>query len=382
MNEEMDNGLSIKLFENTTARIEKILNVELQSIIKDNDISDEEKMATFFKTLLKAKLKKVVENGKAKTIPENFNLNEYVEEKSNQLLGGDGIKLIENIGILNTDAKKYIDARGDNVKHLIEDLFQLAGKIIEDGNDENQIAAYCIEAGVICASFAAGIAAYLSYVAGAVTTTLALAAVTGGIAAATILVVIAIFAIIYTALSFLDKTTYGIIVNNTPYDLTVENGFGNFGEKNKMSGVRIRHGKVNSLMYSKEKNAVMVHGQISNKSESDNKKTEKICFVGLFQFTKKSGFYGSEGIIRFKHNNHYVDLSAACPMSDDNRMIFSSEFKQNNLGESENRLIEKWKNIKNERYEETVNGIKYTSTVKGLKGSPSYGIATASLEKK
>ena|GEM_PF-7130418 len=289
---------------------------------------------------------------------------------------GGNISLIENIFMLEKEAKKLENANGSEIREFVERVFCAAGQIIEKGNNEEMIATIMIEAGALGLSWlAAGAAVAVlcsSFATGGVTLAAGIAAVvTTGIA------LYASFAtLIVTIFSMVERSMYGVVVNNTPYSLVVENALNDFEDKKKMRGVCMRHGGVGSLMYNKEE----VSGEFVNVPGQCTQKDQTVCFVGLFQYKKEISLYGSEGTIRFKHHNDYVDLHAACPLNQDNRMILSSAFKNKNIGDSDSALAKKWKNEqKNGRYEEMNGSIKYTGAVSDLRNSPAYGIATASM---
>ena len=371
------------------AQIESKFQVNLQSIMQDDSLGEEEKQILFFKKLLTAKLNEVVEKRSAEPALADFNVESYVDEQA-QLLGSKGIKYVANIGLMKHQMEPIINARGNDVKEQVKKIFRMATEIIERGTDEEKIAAIVVESGFVLfgalgagaaitaalatksSAAAAAAAAGTAVVAGATAASIATAAAITGAVLAGVVVLISIAALIVTILAMINKTAYGIVLNNTLYDLYVDEAI-----SKKMANVYIKHGNVNSLMYSEETDSIKVHGKVAEDGE-------EICFIGLIRFDKDPIVaYGSSGTIRFNHGakgDKKVDLQMACPYSNNNRMLLTTKFTNMKLDKkSHDAIADMWyKEKKRTEYTEEAGNITYTGRVDSHKSKPSYGIAIAS----
>lgn len=95
-------------------------------------------------------------------------------------------------------------------------------------------------------------------------------------------------------------------------------------------------------------------------------------FVGLYAMEKNFGLLGSEGLIRFHASDGEVDLHAACPMRNDNRMNLSANYSYQTLEDANGELYRT-----GERKENTASTTKMslTARVSDNRNSPAYGIA-------
>ena len=354
-------------------KIEGRFGIDLQAIMNDEQSSQEEKLERFYRTLLTATLERFAQGEEKNGLSADFDVQKFVDEQC-QIMKGE-TSLISVISYEEKYAKKLATLRGGEITAYVRDIFAAAGQIIDKGDNTEAIAEIMINASII----AVGIL-------GAAAAVVAISAATGGVATAaavlagiavSVELVISFFTLLFSISAIMDKSFFGVVANNTGVDLIVKNGTGDFSNGKKNDGVRITHGVVGSLMHNCEDK----QNPVSIPRQCVNDEGVKLSYVGLFNFDKKVGFLGSEGIIRFRHGKNTADMHSGCPMSNNNRMIISKDFASKNLDGSNSALIDKWGKLGKEWYEETDNSngakIKYTSAVMGLRGSPAYGIATA-----
>jgi hypothetical protein len=67
-----------KNIKETIERIEAKFGIDLQSILKDETLSIDEKKEQFYKILLSAKLSSIIKANKAKTMSPDFDVENYV----------------------------------------------------------------------------------------------------------------------------------------------------------------------------------------------------------------------------------------------------------------------------------------------------------------
>ena len=383
-------------------RMEAKFGIDLQSIIQDETMSIEEKRERFHKTLLSAKLKSIQKENKAATISANFDVDEFVNN-SKASASGDALAA-ENwgaskftqlpiISVLPDVAKTLSGMSNSEVKEYVEKLFRMSGELMDNATDETSFAVMMVEFGVLAVSLVAvggmgvalGAAIAATVLSGGSAAFIVAAAV--GVAAAGLIACIDAIIMIISTFVLPDRSFHGLLINNTKCDLFVEEYSVDVGESNKDKGIYLNHGTAEALMWNKEPidNTVIQENPVNIPQMTFEGETHILSHIGLFTFSKLRSTYGSEGIIRFNFSNQRLDLSAACPLSNDNRMMLSvkPEFTKKSLGDSNVALWKEWDRVEKGnmlQYKEKATGITLTSAVSDLRNSPAYGIATVTSD--
>lgn len=208
---------------------------------------------------------------------------------------------------------------------------------------------------------------------------------TGGFTAAGVLgliaagagIVYSVASMIYSIFACIDfeRDFFGLIINDTKYDMLIEGRFQNYEHNDKERvGVYLKHGDLSAIVYDSDENGNNYKTYIKN-NLTDGKDG---AFMGIFKFSKTPfpNTVGSEGIIRMKGNNRFIDVFAACPASNDNRMMISCQYSNNDLKRADEAMYKQCGG--KSPYVESNGNLYLKSAVNSFSDSPTWGIASVS----
>lgn len=373
--------------KDSVAALNRSLGINLEEIINDQQLNDDQKFNAIYGKVLTALLTKWINNDTSGQLglPEGFNVDEFVKQ---QVAGASNteVKYIPNILVVPDYAKKLKDAREDEVRKQVVNLFNLAHTVINSHRfDVDLVAQMMFGAGVMAftflgvatsaVAFGAAIAAAIATFGGASPAVLpaaviALAGVfaTGaGLVATGFTEVASIFA--FLASISINRSFYGIVLNDTDHDLLIP-GWDCIQGNDKMEGIYSRHGKVSGLMvdgYGGEQKAI-----VGKRTVVEN---NKLCCCGLYQMDKnKLSGTGSESLMRFDWDNTKFDLYSSCPLHGNNVLDISFDYVDKRMYEATSQIANEWKKNKSTYYKKDKNGLTVSSSLNSKSGSPAYGI--------
>lgn len=373
--------------KDSVAALNRSLGINLEEIINDPQLNDDQKFNAIYGKVLTALLNKWIKNDTSGQLglPEGFNVDEFVKQ---QVAGASNTEVdyIPNILVVPDYAKKLKNAREDEVRKEVKNLFNLAHTVIDSHRfDVDLVAQMMFGAGVMAftligaatsaAAFGAAIAAAIATFGGSSPVTLpaaviaiaGLAATGAGLVATGFAEIASIFSLLATI--SINRSFYGIVLNDTDHDLLIPE-WDCIQGNDKMEGIYSRHGKVSGLMvdgYAGEQKAI-----VGKRTVVEN---NKLCCCGLYQMDKTNySLTGTESLMRFDWDNTKFDLYSSCPMHDNNVLDISFDYVDKKMYEATSQIANEWKKNKSTYYKKDKNGLTVSSSLNSKSGSPAYGI--------
>lgn len=373
--------------KDSVAALNRSLGINLEEIINDPQLNDDQKFKAIYGKVLTALLTKWINNDTTGELglPEGFNVDEFVKQ---QVTGASKTEVdyIPNILVVPNYAKELKNARGDEVRKQVVNLFNLAHTVINSHRfDVNSVAQMMFGAGVLAlnligavasvAALGGAIAVAIATLGGASPVALPAAVLAiAGVFAAGAGVVATGFAELASIFAFLatisiNRSFYGIVLNDTDHDLLIP-GWDCIQGNDKMEGIYSRHGKVSGLMvdgYAGEHKAI-----VGKRTVIEN---NKLCCCGLYQMDKNTlSATGSESLMRFDWDNTKFDLYSSCPMHGSNALDISFDYVGKKMYEATTKIANEWKKDKLTYHKKSKNGLNVSSSLNKTSGSPAYGV--------
>lgn len=364
------------VINNPKEAIRQALGIDINEIMNDPQLDDDQKFSAVYGQILTALLNKWIKNDTTGELglPEGFNVDEFVKQQVARASATD-VTPISNMLITPNYAKQLKKAKGLAVTTEVINLFNLANAVVNNQRfDAKAIALLMVEAGVLAISLVGAVAAIATLIAQLPISELIapVVAAGAGLIAAGLTVVASFFSFILTIVSTLpivNRSFYGIVLNDTDNDLLVPDWNGIQGKK-KMAGIYSRHGKVSHLMidgYDGGKNAIVGKRTVI--------KGESYCNCGLYQMDKNTvALTGSESLIRFDWNNTKFDVYSSCPLKGDNALDLSFSYVGIDMYDATTKIANEWKKHKFLFHEKRGKGISVSSSLNGAGSAPAYGI--------
>lgn len=364
------------VINNPEEAIRQALGIDVNEIMNDPQLDDDQKFNAVYGQILTALLNKWIKNDTSGELglPEGFNVDEFVKQQVAEA-SVTNVTPIKNMLITPNYAQLLKKAKGSAVTTEVTNLFNLANAVVNNQRfDAQAIALLMVEAGVLAISLVGAVAAITALIAQLPISALTAPAVAAvaGLVAAGFTVVASFFSFLLTIVSVfpvVNRSFYGIVLNDTDNDLLVPDWNGIQGDK-KTAGIYSRHGKVSHLMidgYDGGKNAI-----VGKRTVIEGK---SYCNCGLYQMDKTTAaIAGSESLIRFDWNNTKFDVYSSCPFHGDNALDLSFSYVDINMYDATTKIANEWKKHKFLFHEKKGKGITVSSSLNGADNAPAYGI--------
>lgn len=353
----------MKKIESTIREIYDYLGIDPLTDLKNANVSEDQKIRDVYKMTLTAALTKQQQN---EVIEQDFNIEEFVEAQCQALEAGT-IGHIPPILFDPATIQKLKSISGNDIKLEVLKIFDKFVTITTQTERERILAIFC-ELGILAVSVA-GMAVSIA------------ALVTGGLAAAGIAglvvsgisLVTSVASLILTILGCGERLFYGLIINDTPYSITLNGEYVNAEENGgATNGAFFKHGRFSAIFCDKaQKNEPFING-LTEKELSTG-----CAPVGLFLLDKTSPAFGPMGMFglsldKAEHKN--LNLMASCPMSDDNRMMISFDYTGDKNWQAYDRMYNAMSNRTTQS--ESRGGVAVKSTINDSRNSPAFGIVS------
>lgn len=286
--------------------------VDLHEIISDSSLSTNEKIRKSQHGLLKAVLGRLGQD-------DRYRKEEHTESVDGFLyaLAAD-VEVEPNVSFVPQDLPIILSYEGADVLTYLKTLTKRF-ELMTESTSSAQFAIELVASGLIGLGVPAGYAAIKAYRAGKTIKESALAGVKGiglktAIAIAlVILVILVIFFILENPKKF-----FGMVINQTPFNLIVENWEKGVGGKQE-GNLYMDHGTIKNFMQDQESLSSPQY-QIKGGSFLDSP-DDKLVFGGFYFADKRVGVYGTGGVMIFTSpDNSTLEVAHmfTCPYSVDN----------------------------------------------------------------
>lgn len=378
--------------------ISQSLGIDLEVIVNDAQLEPQQKFRLIYEKVLTALLTKWMKNDEKGELglPPDFCVKDFVAGQLGALpVAGEAMATgrtmqdIPNLLLMPKLVEEVKRAKGKEVDVVVTKLFDLSTAVLQnDRFDLEDLANITVKLGLFAISLAGGVAAIatLATLTGASSGALVIAAVAGATVAGGAIIgsFLAFIYSLYTSGILLDRSFFGVVLNDTDKDLSIPDWKSDSNAKSRYSGIYCRNGWLSGLMVDNYNGAqVAVIGKRENVEtediESGKTKIEHYCYCGLYLLEKKGLSDGSEGIFRFKIDNVKFDQSATCPLASHNRMYTSFNHTDETMYAAESHVANEWKKKKEDELlygKATKEGICVTYSLNKLTNSPAYGITT------
>ncbi|MCS2893900.1 hypothetical protein [Parabacteroides faecis] len=151
--------------KDSVAVLNRSLGINLEEIINDPQLNDDQKFKAIYGKVLTALLTKWINNDTTGELglPEGFNVDEFVKQ---QVTGASKTEVdyIPNILVVPNYAKELKNARGDEVRKQVVNLFNLAHTVINSHRfDVNSVAQMMFGAGVLALNLIGAVASVVAF---------------------------------------------------------------------------------------------------------------------------------------------------------------------------------------------------------------------------